>query len=159
MKITLYVIGHLKEAYWKSACEEYIKRLKNYADIKVVEVDDIGYKEGAGLAIETQVKDKEGEKVLEKLKPSDYLCALDLNAKEYDSVEFASFLDKSFALGGSHLTMAIGGSLGFSEEVKKRANARISFGKLTFPHQLARVMALEQIYRAFRILNNEPYHK
>ena len=146
MKITLYVIGHLKEAYWKSACEEYIKRLKNYADIKVVEVDDIGYKEGAGLAIETQVKDKEGEKVLEKLKPSDYLCALDLNAKEYDSVEF-------------YVSFVIGGSLGLSDALKKRANERLSFSKMTFPHQMTRLILLEQLYRAFRIAHHEPYHK
>ena len=159
MKITLYVIGHLKEAYWKSACEEYIKRLKNYADIKVVEVDDIGYKEGAGLAIETQVKDKEGEKVLEKLKPSDYLCALDLNAKEYDSVEFSEHLGKMFMMGGSHVSFVIGGSLGLSDALKKRANERLSFSKMTFPHQMTRLILLEQLYRAFRIAHHEPYHK
>ncbi len=159
MKITLYVIGHLKEAYWKSACEEYIKRLKNYADIKVVEVDDIGYKEGAGLAIETQVKDKEGEKVLEKLKPSDYLCALDLNAKEYDSVEFSEHLEKMFMMGGSHVNFVIGGSLGLSDALKKRANERLSFSKMTFPHQMTRLILLEQLYRAFRIAHHEPYHK
>ena len=159
MKITLYVIGHLKEAYWKSACEEYIKRLKNYADIKVVEVDDIGYKEGAGLAIETQVKDKEGEKVLEKLKPSDYLCALDLNAKEYDSVEFSEHLEKMFMMGGSHVSFVIGGSLGLSDALKKRANERLSLSKMTFPHQMTRLILLEQLYRAFRIAHHEPYHK
>ena len=159
MKITIYVIGHLKEAYWKSACDEYLKRLQNYADVKVVEVDDISYKEGSSLAIETQVKDKEGERVLEKLKAGDYLCGLDLNCKEYDSVEFSQHLEKMFTMGGSHVSFVIGGSLGLSDALKKRANERLSFGKMTFPHQMTRLILLEQLYRAFRIAHHEPYHK
>ena len=159
MKITIYAIGHLKEAYWKSACDEYLKRLKNYADVKIVEVDDIGYKEGSSIAIETQVKDKEGERVLEKLKPGDYLCGLDLNCKEYDSLSFSEHLEKMFTMGGSHISFVIGGSLGLSNALKKRANERLSFGKMTFPHQMTRLILLEQLYRAFRIAHHEPYHK
>ena len=159
MKLTLFCFGKLKEPYWREAIDEYSKRLQPYVKLEIVEFPDEPIPSNPSLGQEEEVKIKEGKKLLGKLTPSSYLVLLDLGAKEYDSVEFASFLDKSFALGGSHLNMAIGGSLGFSEEVKKRANARISFGKLTFPHQLARVMALEQIYRAFRILNNEPYHK
>ncbi len=159
MKIRIYCVGKLKEAYWRDACAEYVKRLGAYAQIEVVEVGDIPCKENASPAEEAAVKDKEGKKIIEKLAPSDYLIALDLNKKEYDSVEFASRLDKALTLGGANVSFVIGGSLGLSDELKKRANESISFGKMTFPHQLSRVMLLEQLYRAFRILRGEPYHK
>ncbi|MBO4540746.1 MAG: 23S rRNA (pseudouridine(1915)-N(3))-methyltransferase RlmH [Bacilli bacterium] len=159
MTIIIYCIGHLKEEYWKSACQEYLKRLKPYAEIQIIEVDDIGYKEGAGEKLEAKVKEQEGAKILQKLKNSDYLCALDLNKKEEDSIAFSQHLETMLSRGGSRLSFVIGGSLGLSDELKKRANESLSFSKMTFPHQLSRVILLEQLYRAFRILHHEPYHK
>ena len=155
MNIKVIVIGSLKEQYWKAACEEYLTRIKPYSNIEVVECPDFPNKDG----LEEQIKEKEAERVLKSLKPSDYVVALDLNKKEYTSEEFASFLEEGFVKGGASITFLIGGSLGLSESLKKRANSNVCFGKMTFPHQLARVMLLEQIYRAFRILHHEPYHK
>ena len=117
MKITVYCIGHLKENYWKMAIEEYAKRIRPYASLEIVEVDDVPYKEGASPAIEEQVKNKEGEKVLSKLKPTDYLCALDLGKAEYDSPAFSKHLEKMLVQGGSNLSFVIGGSLAFVSNV------------------------------------------
>lgn len=159
MNIRVICIGSLKEAYWKSACEEYLSRIKPYADIEVIECPDFPSKENAGEAMEEQVKEKEAARVLKYLKPQDYVIALDLNKKEYTSPEFASHLEQCFVRGGSSITFLIGGSLGLADSLKSRANESVTFGKMTFPHQLSRVMLLEQIYRAFRILHHEPYHK
>lgn len=159
MKINIYCIGKLKESYWVSACEEYVKRINPYIKIEVIEAPDLPIKENASKAEIEEVKNLEGKKVLSKLLPSSYLVSLDLNQKQYDSVEFASHLEKMMILSRSNLNFVIGGSLGLSDELKSRANESISFGKATFPHQLARVMLLEQIYRACRINNHEPYHK
>lgn len=159
MKITLYCIGKLKEDYWRSAIAEYSKRIGGYCDLEIVEFPDLPTPAGASIAIEEEVKNKECARIVAKLKPGEYLIALDLGKKEYDSVEFASHLESSFQKGGANISFVIGGSLGLSDELKKRANESISFGKMTFPHQLARVMLLEQIYRAFKINRGEPYHK
>ena len=116
--------------------------------------------EGVDLAsLLEEIKNKEGKKMLEKVKPGDFVIALDLNQKEYTSEEFSSQMERWLVAGGSSITFLIGGSLGLSEECKKRANVSVSFGKMTFPHQLARVMLLEQIYRSFKIAHHEPYHK
>ena len=159
MKITIYCIGKLKEDYWKSAIAEYSKRISAYAELDIVEFPDIAIPASASTAIEEDIKNKECAKILAKLKPNDYVIALDLNKKEYDSVAFAAHLDEAFARGGASINFVIGGSLGLSDDLKKRANESLSFGKMTFPHQLARVMLLEQLYRAFRINRGEPYHK
>lgn len=159
MKITIFCIGALKEGYWKDACQEYLKRLQPYAKTTIEELPDFPTKEGASSKEEEEVKKKECDRILAKLKPSDYLIALDLNKKEYDSPSFAEHLQKKFEENGASLYFVIGGSLGLSDELKARANESICFGKMTFPHQLARVMLLEQLYRAFRILNHQPYHK
>lgn len=159
MKINIYCIGKLKESYWVNACNEYIKRINPYAHIEVIEINDLPIKENASSKEEEEIKNKEGEKFLAKLPQSSYLVALDLNAKQYDSVEFATHLEKMFVLSKSTINFVIGGSLGLSKEVKRRANESICFGKATYPHQLVRVILLEQIYRSFRILNHEPYHK
>ena len=108
---------------------------------------------------EKETKEKEGQRVLAKIKPGDYVISLDLNQKEYDSVSFSRHLEEAFVRGGSSLVFLIGGSLGLSKSLKARANDSFSFGPMTFPHQLARVMLLEQLYRAFRIQNGQPYHK
>lgn len=159
MNIRLIVIGSLKENYWKQACEEYLMRLRPYAHVEIIECPDFPSKEDASLAMEEQVKEKEAVKVLKLLKSSDYVIALDLNKKEYTSPEFASYLEKSLERGGASITFLIGGSLGLADSLKARSNDAISFGKMTFPHQLARVLLLEQLYRAFRIIHHEPYHK
>lgn len=159
MKITIYCIGYLKESYWKAACEEYLKRLKPYADVSIVECPDFPCPEKSSSSEEEAIKKKEGQKVLDKLSPSDYLIALDLHHPECDSPAFATKMEKAFVKGGSKISFVIGGSLGLSDELKKRANEFLTFGEMTFPHSLARVMLLEQIYRGFRILNHEPYHK
>lgn len=159
MKITIFAIGFLKESYWKDAVKEYQKRLSAYCQIEIVEIPDVACKQGASGKEEEEVKRKEGEKVLARLKSGDYLIALDLKGKQYDSPSFAKHLDEKFAVAGANLHFVIGGSLGLSEELLERANESVCFGAMTFPHQLARVMLLEQIYRAFRILRGEPYHK
>ena len=159
MNIRIIAIGSLKETYWKASCEEYLSRIRPYSNIEVIECPDYPSKEKATPALEEQVKEKEAERVLRLLKPSDYVIALDLNKKEYTSPEFASHLEECFVKGGSSITFLIGGSLGLADVLKSRANESICFGKMTFPHQFARVMLLEQIYRGFRILHHEPYHK
>lgn len=159
MKITLYCVGKLKEDYWRQAVAEYSKRIGGYAKLEIVEVPDSPTPDKASMALEEEIKNKEGEKILERLRPSDFVVSLDLNQKEYDSVSFSAQLESWFRQGGSLVSFLIGGSLGLSDALKRRANASVSFGKMTFPHQLARVMLLEQLYRAFRISHHEPYHK
>ena len=159
MKITLYCFGKLKESFWKEAVEDYSKRIAPYAKLEVVEFPDEPIADNPSLAQIEEVKNKEGKKLLAKLDRSAYLVIFDGGGKNLDSISLSSFLDKAFLFGGSHVNFVIGGSLGLSDEVKKRANASLSFGAMTFPHNLARVMALEAIYRCFKILHNEPYHK
>ncbi|MCR5491275.1 MAG: 23S rRNA (pseudouridine(1915)-N(3))-methyltransferase RlmH [Bacilli bacterium] len=159
MKITVYCIGKLKEDYWKSAIAEYAKRIKAYSDLEIIEFPDLPTPASSSPAIEEDIKNKECVRIIAKLKPSEYLIALDLNKKEYDSPSFASHIDSCLEKAGANVSFVIGGSLGLSDDLKLRANESISFGKMTFPHQLARVMLLEQIYRAFKINRHEPYHK
>lgn len=159
MKIAVYCVGKLKEGYWKEAVEEYSKRLKGYAKLEIVECPDLATPEKASPAEEEEIKGKEGKKILERLKPGDFVVALDLGKEEFDSPSFSRKMESWFRQGGSSISFLIGGSLGLSEELKKRADASFSFGKMTFPHQLARVMLLEQLYRGFRIAHHEPYHK
>ena len=159
MKITLYCIGSLKESYWKEAIAEYKKRLGAYCTIDIVECPDVPCKEKASEKEVEEVKTREGEKVLSHLKKGEYLIALDIGGKQYDSIELAHHIEERLVQNGSSLSFVIGGSLGLSKALRERADEFISFGKGTFPHQLARVMLLEQLYRSFRILRNEPYHK
>ena len=159
MRISIYCIGKLKESYWREAIAEYSKRIQGYAKLEIYEFPDCPTPEKASISVEEEIKNKEGEKILEKLRPSDFVVSLDLNQKEYDSLSFSDQLESWFRQGGSSICFLIGGSLGLSGALKKRASASFSFGKMTFPHQLARVMLLEQLYRAFRIAHHEPYHK
>lgn len=159
MKITLFCFGKLKEAFWKDACADYLKRLQPYAKTEIVEFPDEPIEDSPTPAEIEKVKAKEGEKVLDKLPSGAFLIAFDGGGKTMDSVAFSSFLETSFVRGASHVYFVIGGSLGLSCEVKKRADYLLSFGPMTFPHNLARVMALEQLYRAFKIARHEPYHK
>jgi 23S rRNA (pseudouridine1915-N3)-methyltransferase len=159
MNITILCVGRLKEAYWKEAEAEYLKRLSAYARVKVVELGDLPTKEKASPKEEELTREKEGEKILSRLRPSDFVCLLDLRKKEPTSPEFALQMREMIVRGGASLTFVIGGSLGLGENIRRRGNASVSLSKLTFPHQLARIVLLEQIYRNFKILAGEPYHK
>lgn len=159
MKIRIIAIGKIKENYLKSGIDEYLKRIKPYSQIEIIEVMDEPISDNPNESIIKMAKDKEGQKVLKYLKPSDYVISLDLNKKEFSSEEFASFLNKRFEIAKSNITFIIGGSYGLSDELKNRANEAISLSKMTFLHQMTRLILLEQIYRAFKINRNEVYHK
>lgn len=159
MKITLITVGKIKEKYLTDAIAEYSKRLSRYCKLEIVEVADEKTIDGASEALDNQVKEKEGERILKNIKDGMYVIALAIDGKTYDSVDFASHIEKLGVAGNGHLAFVIGGSLGLAQSVLSRANEKISFSKMTFPHQLMRVILLEQIYRGFRINANEPYHK
>ncbi|HHX60385.1 MAG TPA: 23S rRNA (pseudouridine(1915)-N(3))-methyltransferase RlmH [Epulopiscium sp.] len=159
MKIDIVCVGRLKEKYWVNATGEYTKRLSKYSNMKVIEVPDEKTPDGASEALEGQIKAKEGKAILKNIKDGAHVIALAIEGKQYSSEEFASKIE-NLAIGGcSHIIFVIGGSLGLSKEVMSRANESISFSKMTFPHQLMRVVLLEQVYRGFRIIRGEPYHK
>lgn len=159
MKITLLTVGKIKEAYFTDAIAEYAKRLSRYCKLEILEVPDEKTPDGASKAIEDQIKEKEGERILSKIPDSAYVVALAIDGKAMTSEELAEKMEKWNVSGISHLVFLIGGSLGMSQTVLNRADFRLSFSKMTFPHQLMRVILLEQIYRSFRIRNHEPYHK
>ena len=159
MNITLITVGKLKEKYLKQAIDEYSKRLSRYSKLEIIELPDEKTPDNASEKEELLIKEKEGQLILSKVKENAFVIALDLNGKHITSEEFAGFIEKQGVMGNSSLVFIIGGSLGLSEAVIKRSNYKLCFSKMTFPHQLFRVMLLEQIYRAFRIMKNEPYHK
>ena len=158
MKIKVYCIGKLKEQYLKDGINEYLKRISTYSNIEIIEVADSKVKDNPNASDIEKAKNEEGERVLKHLK-NDYLIGLDLNKKEPTSEEFAEFLQSKLVEGGSNVSFVIGGSYGLSDALKQRCNTSISLSKLTFLHQMTRLILLEQIYRAFKILNNETYHK
>ena len=141
------------------AVEEYAKRLSRYCKLAILELPDEKTPDHASKLVEEQIKQKEGERILKALKDDAYVIALAIEGKQPDSVELSEDLAKLAVDGYSHIVFVIGGSLGLSKEVLARANRKLSFSRLTFPHQLMRVILLEQIYRAYRIQNGEPYHK
>ena len=159
MKIRIIGIGKIKEPYLKEGIAEYIKRISSYASVEIIEVKDEPIKEKPSLSEITKAIDTEGERVMKLLKPTDYVISLDLHQKQLNSEEFARFLDEKLAKSGANLTFIIGGSYGLSNELKNRANSVLTLSELTFLHQMTRLILLEQIYRAFKILNNETYHK
>lgn len=159
MNIKLYVIGKIKEQYLKLGIADYVARIKPYSGLEIIEVNDEPVKENPNNSEIEMVKNKEAEKILKLLKPSEYLITLDLNKKEMNSVEFAGFLEKKFEISGSNLSFVIGGSYGLGDALKARANDSITLSKMTFTHQMTRLILLEQIYRAFKINRNEVYHK
>lgn len=159
MNITLLCVGKIKEQYWTEALTEYSKRLSRYCNLKIVEVKDEKTDENASDAENEAVKDAEGERLLAKIPSNATVIALAINGKSFSSEELAGKLENYMLNGQSELYFIIGGSLGLSEKVLSRAQEKWSFSKLTFPHQMMRVIFLEQIYRGFRILKNEPYHK
>lgn len=159
MKIRIIAVGKIKENYLKEGINEYLIRLSPYAKTEIIEVIDSKVKDNPNDADINKVKNEEGQRILKNIKNSDYVINLDLNKKEFDSVEFAKFIEEKMTEGGASLTFVIGGSYGLSDEVKVRANYSISLSKMTFLHQMTRLILLEQIYRSFKILNNEIYHK
>lgn len=159
MNISIIAVGKLKEKYLKMAIDEYSKRLSRYCKLEIIELPDEKTPDNASEKEEIQIKEKEGKQILSKIKDNSYVVAMDLKGKQFTSEEFSKFISNCGVMGNSNIAFVIGGSLGLSEEVIKRADYKLCFSKMTFPHQLFRVMLLEQIYRGFRIINNEPYHK
>lgn len=159
MKVTVLCVGKIKEKFYRDAIEEYRKRLGRYCKIDVIETADEKTPDGASEALEIQIKEKEGKRLLSKIKDTDYVIALAIDGKMKDSVELAEHLEQLGIQGKSQLVFVIGGSLGLAESVLRRADESLSFSKMTFPHQLMRVILLEQLYRSYRIINGEPYHK
>lgn len=158
MKITIACVGKIKEKYFIDAINEYAKRLSRYISLNIAEVPDEKTPENMSLAQMEQVKEIEGERLNKVIKDS-YVVALAINGKKLTSEGFADFISDNMVKGVSHITFVIGGSLGLSDKILKRADYKLSFSDMTFPHQLMRVVLLEQIYRAHRIIKNEPYHK
>ena len=158
MKIRVYCIGKIKEQYLKDGINEYLKRISSYSNIEIVEVNDSKVKDKPNQSDIDKAKNEEGDRVLKLIK-NEFLIGLDMNKQELTSEEFAGFLEKKLVEGGSNISFVIGGSYGLSDVLKKRCNTSISLSKMTFLHQMTRLILLEQIYRAFKILNNETYHK
>lgn len=159
MKITIVCVGKIKESFYRDAMAEYGKRLGKYCRLEILEVSDEKTPDGAGALLEEQIKEKEGRRILEKLREDAFVCTLEIDGKKLSSEGLAQWMEKLAVGGTSHITFVIGGSLGLHESVSRRADLRLSFSDMTFPHQLMRVILTEQIYRAFRIIHGEPYHK
>lgn len=159
MKIRIISVGKIKEKYLAAGIKEYEKRLSGYSKVEMIEVADEAIPERASENVETQIKDKEAKRILEKIKKDDYVIVLDLHGKEIDSVEFSRHLETCMIQGKSTIDFVIGGSLGLGSALVARADFRLCFSKMTFPHQLMKLILMEQIYRCFKIMKNETYHK
>jgi len=159
VNISIITVGKLKEKYLKQGIDEYTKRLSSYSKIEIIEVPDEKAPEILSQAEMEQVKQKEGERILSKVAQDAHVIALAIEGKQKSSEELADTLDKLATYGKSKVAFIIGGSLGLSNDVLKRADEKLSFSKMTFPHQLMRLVLVEQVYRAFRINRGEPYHK
>ena len=159
MKITLITVGKIKEKYLKDAIAEYTKRLSKYCKLEIIEVADEKTPDNASETVEEQIRSKEADRILKNIKDDAYVITLEINGKQLTSEELANKIDALGIQGTSHIVFIIGGSIGLGREVLQRSNYALSFSKMTFPHQLMRVILLEQIYRSYRIINNEPYHK
>ena len=158
MKITLITVGKIKERFFEDAIAEYSKRLSRYCKLEIIQVADEKTPDGASENVERQIKEKEGQRILAQIREGAYVIALAIEGKMLSSEELAGKMQK-LGVEGKGLVFVIGGSLGLSKEVMDRADHALSFSKMTFPHQLMRVILLEQIYRGFRIIAGEPYHK
>ncbi len=150
--IKIICVGKLKETYLREALEEYQKRLSKYTNLEIIELQDEGIEDKV-VALK-----KEEERILKVLSPKDYVVTLEIEGKEYDSITFSKKIETWF-IQNSNLTFIIGGSYGLSDTIKNRSNEKVSFSKMTFPHQLFRILLLEQLYRGFKISKNESYHK
>ena len=159
MNITIISVGKLKEKFMRQAVEEYMKRLKAYAKVNIIEVPDEKAPEHLSESQATTVKRKEGERILKHIGQNMYVITLEINGKMLTSEQLSKKLEDLSLYGKSRVAFVIGGSLGISDAVQRRSDMALSFSKMTFPHQLMRIVLLEQIYRAFRIMRGEPYHK
>lgn len=159
MKITIVTVGKIKEKYLRDAIGEYSKRLSKYCKLEIVEVADEKTPDNASETMEKIIRDKEAERILKYVREDAYVITLEIGGKMLDSVEFSRKLENLGIQGKSHILFIIGGSIGLGEAVLKRSDFPLSFSKMTFPHQLMRVILLEQIYRGYRIMAGEPYHK
>lgn len=159
MKIDIVCVGKIKEKYFTMAINEYSKRLSKYIKLNIIEVADEQTPDGAGKAVEDEIKRKEAERILKNIKQDAYVITLEIKGEMTDSVELSEKIENIGVRGYGNIVFVIGGSLGLHESVSKRSNYKLSFSKMTFPHQLMRVILLEQIYRAYRIISGEPYHK
>ncbi|MDR2940728.1 MAG: 23S rRNA (pseudouridine(1915)-N(3))-methyltransferase RlmH [Clostridiales bacterium] len=159
MKVTILAVGKIKEKYFTLAIEEYVKRLQKFAKVNIIELNDEKAPENLSLSQTATIKKLEGRRVLKNIGPDGFVFALEISGAKYTSEGFAELISAKKLSGYSHFYFIIGGSLGLSKEVLDRADLKISFSDMTFPHQLMRVILLEQIYRAHKICANEPYHK
>ena len=157
LHINIYCVGKVKEQYLRDAIDEYLKRISKYCSISIIELPDKPIPEKSNSTLESQIIEAESNEIINKLNMSSYKIALDLTGKQYTSEEFAEKIDK-IQLSNSTISFIIGGSLGLSDDLKRICNEKISFSKMTFPHQLMRVIFLEQLFRSFKINNNEKYH-
>lgn len=159
MNIDIIAVGKVKEKYFRDAIREYTKRLSAFCKLNIIEVKDEKAPENLSDVQLNQILKKEGDRILAKIKPSNYVISLCIEGKEWSSEEMASTIQRLMVEGKSRITFIIGGSLGLCDEIKKKSDHLLSFSRLTFPHQLFRIVLLEQIYRSFKIIRNEPYHK
>lgn len=159
MKITIVAVGKVKERFFEDAVKEYVKRLGRYCKLEVLQVADEKTPDGASDIVERQIRETEGKRILSNIKEGAYVIALAIEGRMLSSEELSEKIERFGVEGVSHIVFVIGGSLGLSHEVMKRADFALSFSKMTFPHQLMRVILLEQIYRSYRIMKGEPYHK
>ncbi len=159
MKITIIAVGKIKEKYYRDAIAEYAKRLSRYCKLEIIEVEDEKTPDKAAPTEEELIRGKEAERILKHLKDDAYIVTLEIAGEMYDSVDFARNLARLGVQGNSYIQFIIGGSLGLHEKVCRQADLALSFSNMTFPHQLMRVILLEQLYRGFRIMKGEPYHK
>lgn len=159
MKVTILTVGKVKEKFYQQAIAEFEKRLSKYCNLNIVEVADEKTPDNASESVEMQIKEKEGERLRKYIKDDAYVCALAIEGEMLDSEQLSDKIEKLGINGTSHIIFVIGGSLGIAPWILKRADYKLSFSRMTFPHQLMRVILLEQIYRSYRIMKNEPYHK
>lgn len=159
MKITLLTVGKIKEKFLRDAIAEYSKRLSKYCKLEIIEVADEKTPDHASEVVEKSIRDKEGERLMRYIRDDDYVITLEIGGKMLDSVAFSRQLENLGIRGQSHIWFVIGGSIGLGDALVKRSDYALSFSKMTFPHQLMRVILLEQIYRSYRIMTNQPYHK
>lgn len=159
MKVKIIAVGKLKEKYLRQGIDEYAKRLSKYCKFEIIEVPDEKAPESLSDAEMLSIKEKEGQRILSKIGEGDFVFGLAINGKDYTSEQFADVMDKATVSGKSTISFVIGGSLGLSDAVLKRCHQTISFGRVTYPHQLMRLILTEQVYRCFRIINGHAYHK
>ena len=159
MKITIITVGKLKEKYLKDAIAEYSKRLSKYCKLEIVEVADEKTPENASEVVEDAIRSKEAERILKYVKEDAFVITLEIAGKQLTSEEFADKIEQLGVRGTSHIIFIIGGSIGLGKEVLAKSDFALSFSKMTFPQQLMRVILLEQVYRSYRIISGEPYHK